>query len=373
MAKRALYLSGGGARGAYQAGVLKGIQHIVPAQTIPVDILSCVSAGAINAAFIATYADDYAHGITKLAQLWSSLHCDNIYQTNVLALLKSLLKNFFGIVSQYQAKGGRYILDTAPLKELLEQHLDFKKVNQHIKNGLFSVFEVATTCYDLAEVISFYHSHLPQPGWQNIRHIAHPCEINCQHILASAAFPLFFPTVEIDGLNFGDGSLRLSSPLRASIKLGADKLLIIATRAAADINPLVEVPAVSSDISFSKIIGGMLNALFLDSLDRDLELLKKINRNLAAVPADIKAHLEWRNVEILDIRPTADLGKIAENYQHALPKLLSYTMTSLGSKGQSGDFLSFMLFEAEYCKQLVDLGYQDALMNEERIREFFKD
>ncbi len=367
--KRALYLPGGGARGAYQAGVLHGIHDILQVKQLPVQILSSVSAGAINAAYLAMHVNDFPFAVSELTNLWSTLSCDKIFATKNSDLIKSIIRNMLSIVLHFIPKKGGYLLDTTPLKNLLDQHLDFDKINRHITDGLCD-FEVATTCYDTAETISFLNSAQTIPCWSRIRHSATQQMIKRDHILASAAFPLFFPPVEMDNLHFGDGGIRLSSPLRAARRLGATDILIISTRATPALVPHTRLPQ-GENISFAKILGNMLNALVLDNIDRDMELIDKINYCSSLQHGDANPE-QWRHINALCIRPSIDIGQLAVHKQYTLPLFLRYLLRSFGARNQSGDFLSFLLFESVFCKPLVELGYADALKMKTEILQFFE-
>lgn len=369
MQKKAIFLSGGGARGAYQVGVLKGISDIIKTDKLPVEIISSVSAGAINASFLAMYAHDFSLALSKLIELWSSLSFGKIYRVGNFSLIKSVLRNVFSMILHIDVKGGGYLLDTTPLKTLLNSHLDFHKINSNIEQGLLSDFEVAASCYDLPESTSFFKSNRPIPCWEHTRHTSCSTDISCKHILASSAIPLFFPAVEINQLHYGDGGVRLGTPLRASIQLGADRILVIGTRRV----PLKTsaIPAKISDISFAKVLGYMLNALFLDNLDKDVQLLRKINDSINLMSPDQKKESKLKSINALYIYPSKDLGGFTKGMQKNMPLLLRYLMSGFGSKDQSGDLLSFLLFESEYCKQLIDVGYDDAMAQKNDIEEFF--
>lgn len=372
MTKKAIYLSGGGARGAYQAGVLKGVNDIIKSKKIPVDTLSSVSAGSINAAFIAMHANDFTFAVTKLVELWSSLSCGKIFRVGNVSLIQSVLRNIFSMIFHYTVKGGGYLLDTAPLKTLLDSNIDFKKINTHIENGLLSDFEIAATCYNLSENTSFFKSTHPQPCWKRIRHNSCLTNITCHHILASSAIPLFFPAIKIDKFHYGDGGIRLTAPLRAAIKFGADRILVIGTRAM----PLIKTPNVTSEmkgISFATILGNMLNALFSDNLDRDIDLLTKINNSLQLISTEKQKESKWKPIKVLYIYPSRDLAELIKGMEKTLPILLRYLMSVFGSKEQSKDLLSFLLFESKYCKDLIDIGYHDTIALKNNIEEFFSD
>lgn len=363
--KKALYLSGGGARGAYQVGVLKAIQEIMDFKgKIPVDILSCVSAGSINGIMLAMHADNFSIGVKRLEELWLDLKCADVFKVSNWAILKSLIRNIFCFIFSYAAKG--YLLDTKPLHALLKTHIDFNRVNHLILSGALDAFEIAANCYDLAETVSFFYSTNPYISWRRVRHVSYRTEIAAEHILASSAIPLFFPAVKVGALHYGDGTMRLTSPLRGALKFGAEKIFIISTRARGASHELVANH--SEEVSFAKVLGSMLNALFLDNLDRDLELITRTNEQL--VSGKIKS-ARMRYLETLHIRPSGDLASYTGSCDKNLPVLLRYLLRSFGSRDQSSDFLSFLLFEKEYAKRLIDLGYKDGLAQAADIRAFF--
>lgn len=367
--KKAIFLSGGGARGAYQAGALKCISDILGGGQFPADILSTVSAGAINGTQIAMHAEDFRLATNNLVRLWGSLTSEQVFRAGNLSLARSVMRNFASMAFHFNMSGGQHLLDTDPLKELLAEQIDFDRIKKNIDNGLLSAFEVATTCFESAQTISFVHSLDPNAGWRKIRHYSQQAEIKLDHIMASAAFPMFFPAVNIENMHYGDGGLRHSSPLRASIKLGAEAILIIGTRKTPDLDPLINHKPIS-DINFSKILGMMFNA-FLDNLDRDLEHVTTINDNYRLMNADTKGKTVWRELKILNLTPSVDLARIATQKEVAMPFLLRYLMDSFGEKEQSGDFLSFLLFESAFTGDLIEIGYNDTMQKKDEIEKFF--
>lgn len=364
---KALYLSGGGARSAYQVGVLKGMQEIMGfSGGLPFELLSCVSAGAINGSMLAMYADDFPKAVKKLEDLWRNIHCSNIFKDSNFSILKSIARNLSGLVSTQ--KSGSYLFDTSPLASLLNEHLDFKRINQMVLKGNLKAFEVAANCYDLSETVSFLNSQNQFISWRRVRHISYQTEIRAEHILASSAIPLFFPAVNIGVLNYGDGTMRLATPLRGAIRLGAEKIFIINTRAQAKPHELI-AGRTKEAVTFGRVLGSMMNALFLDNLDRDLEMLDNLNQRLK-LGKITSSH--WRYISTSNISPSADLGSYAQDYEHNVTFLLRFLMRLLGTPVQTGDFLSFLLFDGEYAGKLIDIGYQDALNQPQEIMDFFK-
>lgn len=365
---KALYLSGGGARAAYQVGVLKGIQEIMQFKSrIPVEILCCVSAGAINGSVLAMYGNDFPTAVKKLEDIWRGLKCDNVFKANNWAIFKSVFRQYTSFLVGYQPKA--YLLDTAPLAELIAKHVDFHQVNQMVRSGVLKAMEVAANCYDLAETVSFFNSQNPFISWRRVRHISYRTDIELEHILASSAIPLFFKPIKLGVLHYGDGTMRLSTPLRGAIQFGASDIFIISTRAVASAHELVSNSNSNvGQVSFGKILGSMMNALFLDNLDRDLEMLENLNRRLK-LGKITSSHWRFLNTEV--IHPSVDLGAYASSYEKNVALALRILMRSLGTSDESSDFLSFLLFDGDYAGKLIEIGLQDALSKADEIEQFF--
>jgi len=369
--KKALFLSGGGARGAYQAGVLRGICDILNCKETPIDIISSLSAGAINASFLAARIDNFKIATSELSDVWLNIKCEKIFKANNISLIRSVLRNVMSMIFHLQLEGGQYLLDTSPLRALLTKNIDFNKIHSNIHNGHLTAFEMATTCYDLSRTISFYCAS-SKTNWERSRHIGRKVKLKCEHVLASSAVPLFFPAIKLGKLHYGDGGLRHSAPLRSAINFGADSILVIGTRQVAKATTLLRSRVIKSGISYANILGNMLDAVFLDNLDKDLELLERINTHVDFVSRWSRRKFQWRNIKILYIQPSVDLGIIAQDTERNLPFLLEYLMTSFGAKEQAGEFLSFMLFESAFTQKLIEIGYQDAINQADEIKAFFE-
>ncbi len=367
--KKAIFLAGGGARGAYQAGALRCISDILGQSKFPVDILSTVSAGAINGTKLAMHADDFNVATQTLIDLWSNLSCDKIFLDGNADLLKSVARNMASMVFHMNWIGGQHLFDTKPLRKLLCDEVDFNRINLNIEKGLLSAFEVATTCFESSQTISFVHSQGHYEGWRKIRHYSESAKISHKHIMASSAFPMIFPVARIGNLHYGVGGLRQAAPLRASIKLGAEAILIIGTRKTPTEDGFLH-PKPIVDINFAKILGSLFNA-FLDNLDRDLELMQTINTNYQLMDKAAREKSAWREIKTLHLSPSKDLAKIAVEKEISMPFLLRYLMDAFGHKQQSGDFLSFLLFESEYTKELIDIGYNDTMQRKTEVEAFF--
>lgn len=368
-AKKALYLAGGGARGAYQAGVLKAIGHILQVKTLPFDMISGVSVGSINAAILAENANDFPKGIEKLEMIWSEIHCQQIYKSSNYELSKSVMRNVSTLIMKQRQAG--HLLDTTPLMELIEETLDFTKVAQNIEAGYLDTLEIISNCYETNQTVSFYsHNHSEFSDWVYPRHKSHRVTMEAEHILASSALPLFFPTVPIDGFHYGDGSVGLLAPLRGAIRCKVDKIMILGTRALPTFAQVDELKT-HDDIPFAHILGSMLNGLFLDNLDSDIEMVNRMNEIATLLSMWKKRHSPWRPINTLHLRPSKDMASVAQEHFKTLPVLLRYLLNILGAKNHSGDLLSFLLFEREFTRELVELGFQDTITNAKTVTDFF--
>jgi len=370
MAKKALYLAGGGARGAYQAGVLKAISNILGVKKLPFAMVSGVSVGSINAAILAENALDFPAATDKLEALWSEIHCQQIYNASNIALSASVLRNMSTVLIKQRQSG--HLLDTTPLKEFIKQVINFEQIADNIKNNHLETMEVVSNCYETQQTISFYEHHAPDfEDWHYPRHSSLRVNMQTEHIMASSALPLFFPTINIDGLHYGDGSMGLVSPLRGTIRFQAEKVMVLGTRQLPVFNDPEKLR--NGDIGFAHILGGMLNGVFLDNLDRDLEMVNHMNEIARLLSMWKKRRSPWRPVQTLHLRPSMDVGDMAQAQYKSMPALLRFLLNALGAKHHSGDLLSFLLFEKEFTRELIQLGISDTLLNQDAVLEFFED
>lgn len=369
MAKKALYLAGGGARGAYQVGVLKALAEILQVKTLPFAMVSGVSIGSINASILTQHADDFSTGTEKLEDLWRNIHCHNIFNTSNYELGKSVVRNISHLIVKQRKTG--HLLNTDPLHEFISTNIDFDRIKTNINDKLLETMEVISNCYETQQTISFYqHAESNFEDWHYPRHVSERVEMDMQHILASSALPLFFPAVKINGLHYGDGSMGLVSPLRGAVRFNVEKIMILGTRQLPIFNEPEELK--NGDIGFAHVLGNMLNGLFLDNLDRDIEMLNRMNDIARLLSMWKKRYSPWRPIETLHLRPSIDLATIAQANYQAMPGVLRLLLNVLGAKSHSGDLLSFLLFEKEFTGELIDLGYRDTLASDTVVKAFFE-
>ena len=365
----ALVLSGGGARGAYQVGVLRQIARQYPEFSFP--IITGVSAGAINASFIASHREDLAEATEQLTQRWSTLTTSTVMRTDVLSLLGNALR-----VAGTVATGGariapttRGLVDTKPLRSFLETLVKPEAIQANIRDGRLQALAVSATSYQTGDSITFVQGSPETAMWSRFRRRSRADRIGVDHVLASAAIPLFFPAWQVEGEYFGDGSLRQPYPLAPAVHLGADRLLAVSSR--------FESTAQGDDSepgpypSTARILGLMLNSIFLDQLDADAERLERVNELLQRVDPKQRWRLPEREVELLVLRPSRDIGRMAALYESKLPRALRHLVRGLGTRRGSGsDLLSYLLFVPEFLRDLIELGERDAEVNRARISRF---
>jgi len=367
----ALVLSGGGARGAYQVGVLRQIARRHPEFSFP--IITGVSAGAINAAVIASHRGDLAEATEQLAQRWSTLTTSTVMRTDVPSLLGNALR-----IAGAVATGGariapttRGLVDTMPLRGFLETLVKPQNIEANIRDGRLQALAVSATSYRTGDSITFVQGSPDTAMWNRFRRQSRADRIGVDHILASAAIPLFFPAWQVEGEYFGDGSLRQPYPLAPAVHLGADRVLAVSSRFVSTAQAHAKEPGAYP--STARILGLMLNSIFLDQLDGDAERLERVNELLQRVDPKQRWRLPEREVELLVLRPSRDIGRMAALYERKLPRALRHLVRGLGTRRGSGsDLLSYLLFVPEFLSDLIELGERDAEVNRARISRFME-
>jgi NTE family protein len=377
MANVGLVLSGGGARAAYQVGAIRALAEITAAKACPFPILAGLSAGAITSAALASGADDFPHAVERLTSTWMSLSADAVYRTDALKLT-SLSARWLKDLVLGGALGGtraNYLLDTAPLGELLRQRIDLSRLDRHIQSGVLRGVAVSATNYLTGTSVTFFDGAQEVQPWIRHDRIAFRVPLTIEHVMASAAIPVFFPPVQIDGKPFGDGGVRMTTPTSPAIHLGADKIIAIGIRYFRSREQTVALNRESraDTVSVAQIGGVLLNALFLDSLDNDLERLQRINRTLGCIPADARAAIPdlLRVIPALSLRPSQDLGRLAADQYNKFPIMLRHLLRGIGATGESGwDLLSYLAFQPTYVEKLMELGYTDTRARRAEIETF---
>ena len=374
--KIGLILSGGGARAAYQVGVLKAIHKILPKEARnPYDIIAGTSAGAINGVALASYAEHHRIGIRHLERIWTSFSPDLIYRTDFKGVISALIR-----LTRTTLIGRKYkhdkvsLLDNSPLRKLLGKVIQFDNIQKAIDNGALHAMCVTGSGLESGESVSFFQGHYSITNWQRHRRIGYRSRIGIDHLMASSAIPMIFPSVKINLEYYADGAVRQLAPISPALHLGAEKILVIGV--SADAHKRKEHIKESNYPTPAKILGHMLNAAFLDSMETDVERLQRINRTVDRIPENVrKKHgMELKPVELLEINPSESLDDIAGRHVDELPKILRLFLGGSGNSSRNGSgILSYLLFSRGFCKDLIDLGYKDGLARREEIEDFFSD
>ncbi|MFQ5994612.1 MAG: patatin-like phospholipase family protein [Acidiferrobacterales bacterium] len=373
-AKTGLILSGGGARAAYQVGVLKAISQLLPRDASnPFSIISGTSAGAINAAVLAVYATRFREGVKRLSLVWKLFRVHYVFRADTWGVVKSgghwLAAMLLGGLGRYNPTS---LLDCTPLRGLLERSVPCEKIQDAIDAGALHALSVTASAYTSGLSVSFYQGSRELAPWQRARRVGRPAKITIDHLLASSAIPFILPAVRLGEEYFGDGSMGQMAPISPALHLGAERVLVIGVR-----KPATPVLAAGGPLSYpalADVAGHLLNSLFLESLDSDLERLQRINRTISLIPGKQLEHqgVPLKQVEVLVISPSEDLGAIAERYAHYLPRAMRFLLRGVGVRNQSGTSLvSYLLFEKAYCRRLISLGYADTMQRKEEVLEFF--
>jgi NTE family protein len=367
-----LILSGGGARAAYQVGVLRAIAHMLPRRSPnPFGIVCGTSAGAINAASLASNADQFDRAVAQLARTWGNLHWDQVYRadlTGVLQILSRCLALLLaGGLSRPQPVS---LLDSTALVELLRRTIDFSRIRQTIAAGHLRALCITASSYASGDSISFFQGDDSHEPWRRSRRVGRPAQIGLPHVLASCALPFAFPVVRIDREHFGDGSMHQLAPISPALHLGARRVLVIGVGSALPRERTTASPAAWP--SLAQIAGHMLNAIFIDTLDMDLERLQRVNRTLVCIPEEVRIQHEGLHViQTLVVRPSRPIDEIAAAHADELPRSMRLLMRRAGVFAPGGArVLSYLLFERSYCRHLMRLGFSDAMVQRPRILEF---
>jgi NTE family protein len=371
--KVALIMSGGGARAAYQVGVLKAIAELLPdGAKNPFPIICGTSAGAINGAALAIYATHFQEGVRRLTMIWHNFQVHHVYRADALGIMASGWHWLAALLSGGLGKRNpRSLLDRTPLSHLLNRYLPCEKIQESIDAGALHAFSVATSGYTSGQSVNFFQGVKSLLRWERARRVGCAAEITVEHLMASSAIPFIFSAVKINREYFGDGSMRQVAPLSPALHLGADRILVIGVRQESEEQP----PRVKSHDypSLAQIAGHVLNSIFLDSLEVDMERLQRVNQTLKVIPAEYLSEggVSLRPVEVMAVSPSEDLAKIAERHAHRLPRPVRYLLRGIGAFNRNGsNLVSYLLFDKSYCRELIALGYDDAMKNKEHLLDF---
>jgi len=382
--KTALFLTGGGARAAYQVGVLQAICSLLsevgwPARKNPFEIVCGTSAGAINATAFACRADDFEHSVSHLLKVWRELEVEQVYRADSIGVIRSgarwlSLLSFGWLLRQWHASPPNSLLDNSPLAALLHRMLDLPRLDAALDNGHLHALAVSASSYTAGRHVVFYQSATEIPYWSRIQRISVRQQIGVDHLLASSAIPLIFPSIPLycgeRREYFGDGSLRELAPISPAIHLGADRVLVIGAgnigTGGRKFDEFAGYP------SLAQIAGHAMSSIFLDGLSVDIERMTRINQTLSLLTPAQRQQTALRPIEMLAITPSKPLDAIASEHTGSLPLPIRTLLSAIGATERRGAALaSYLLFESTYTRSLIELGQIDTMRRRDEVLRFF--
>lgn len=362
-----LVLTGGGARTAYQVGVLLAVSDWLgrPRRT-PFSIITGTSAGAINASVLAAHAGSFGRGLEYLAGVWRGLEVGDIYRCDRRTLYGRALHWLVALIRGGLGRNNpRALLDYRPLRALLERHVNFARIDLHLRRGLLDAVAITASGYGSGRGVTFYQAAGQPTPWQRERTLSRPAKLALDHVMASVAIPLLFEAVRIDDDWYGDGAMRDHTPLSAAINLGAQRLLVISTRNS-DPVPLPQPPPYPE---LGKIGGYILDSLFMDGIGPNLRRLQRLNElvRLSDVSPPMRQGRPLRQIDACAINPSLDLHHIAARHTDRFPAPVRRLFRGIGAFGELSPLPSYLLFDGAFCRELMDLGYADAQRQKDEI------
>jgi NTE family protein len=371
----AIVLSGGGARAAYQIGALRAIARILGrSSTTPFRVICGTSAGAINAALLAANADSFRRGVARLMRLWRNIEVGHVYQADFATVSTHGMRWLASVLTGRPGPSHTAsMFDSSPLRTLLGREFDPDQIAAHIADARLHALSINATSYTTGHAVTFFQGESTVLPWERIRRRGERARISVDHLLASSAIPFIFPAARVGDDFYADGSVRQIAPLSPALHLGARRMLVIA------VGQFVGQQVAPGQTqqpphypSFAQVAGHALSSIFLDNLGADLERMQRLNAVLNLVsPRVQEVHPEIVHIDTLVVGPTRDLGRLATQYAHRLPSGVRYLLRGLGTtEGTGASLLSYLLFDREYCRELLALGYSDAMARHDEIEAF---
>ena len=373
----ALMLSGGGARAAYQIGFLRVLAREFP-DVVP-GILTGVSAGGINAAYLAARQEPFARKVDALAEIWGALRIDNVFRVDLRDLASRSVRWGGRLLSggKYPMPPARSLVDTEPLHELLNgllqaEHGEITGISRNLAAGWLRAIALTASSYTTGQSVTWVQtcSDCGIGTWERPQRKSVPSTLRVEHVMASSALPFFFPAVQVDDGWYGDGGIRLTAPLSPAVHLGAKRIIAISTRYARS-REQADRPQISSYPPPAQVAGVLFNAIFLDQLDGDALELRRINALIERLPE--AGRDGFRKIDLFLLRPSVDLGQLANAYEPELPRAFRFLTRGLGTKEtRSNDMLSLVMFQSDYVRRLIELGEADAAAKTRELGEFLR-
>ncbi len=373
-----LILSGGGARAAYQVGVLAGIAELLPpGAPNPFPVIVGTSAGAINAVKLASGALHFRTAVHQLTEFWQGFRSEQVLRSDWRGVIGQARRFFgnslLGLGSQVPVA----LLNSSPLRDLLTERLDLESINAAIEAKHLRAVAVTAFGYESGHAMTFYQGKGTIEPWLRHRRLGVPTQLTIDHLLASSAIPLLFAPVKIGQEYFGDGAVRQSAPISPALHLGANRVLVVGVSGntrGIDAGKQIQRVTNGKQPTLAQISGHMLNSTFIDNLESDIEVLERMNLVSDLLPCEHRIRQKGlAPVEVLIIAPSQPIDQIAARHRHELPRALRTFLRGPGATKTSGaSVLSYLLFEAGYCRELIELGRYDAMAQGEQLKRFLR-
>ena len=372
MTKTGVILTGGGARAAYQVGVLRAVADMYPDWQHPFNVIIGTSAGAINAMSLAGGRGLFRHNIDHLENVWSELTMDRIFRSGSFSLMRSLSSVASKFIGGPTERGPVSLLDNSPLRDMLKREINLDNIRETIREGQIDAVGLNACGYNTGQNICFFEGADGLEGWSVGQRAGTRTTLTLDHIMASSSIPTLFPPVRINREYFGDGATRQMAHISPALRLGARKVMVVGV--SANQMSLVKRPEKPGIPTMTQVLGHVFNGIFLDTLDYDIDRSRLINQLLELIPPEKlrEAGLDLNPVDILEISPSEPIDEIAAKYLDGLPLILRRLAGASDTDGEaSASLASFLLFDPRFCRDLINLGYRDGQSHARQIERFF--